>query len=85
MSIRTPRTVFETWSLWLTQKLEKDMTFRGVYLDFDSLRVKGKKIFFIKWGLHNICANTKDNIFIASLESQIRVSIADLNVQQFLK
>ena len=39
--IRKPDMVFETWSLWLTQKLEEDMTFRGVYLDFDSLRVKG--------------------------------------------
>ena len=25
-------------SLWLSQKLVKDMTFRGVYLDFDFLR-----------------------------------------------
>ena len=24
--------VYETWSLWLNQKLEKDITFRGVYL-----------------------------------------------------
>ena len=35
---RKPNRVFETWPLWLTQKLEKDMTFRGVYLDLDLLR-----------------------------------------------
>ena len=32
-------------SLWLTQKLEKDMTFSGVYLDFDFFKVKVYKYF----------------------------------------